>query len=142
MSKDKKIGVIGHVGSGNKMEKLMKLVYEHNDNVMSKDKTKDFQEFIKQDFNVVEDYKESKERTMSNEEMIEAIKSNYPSSNYTMLREALDYSMELLKRDTPMKMIESKEYKGFYDCECHSAYKFKESNFCGYCGKEFDWSDK
>jgi hypothetical protein len=30
---------------------------------MSKDKTKDFQEFIKQDFDVVEDYKASKELT-------------------------------------------------------------------------------
>lgn len=36
---------------------------------------------------------------MTNEEMIEAIKANYPTSNYTMLREALDKSIELLEED-------------------------------------------
>lgn len=36
---------------------------------------------------------------MTNEEMIKAIKSNYPPSNYTMLREALDKSILLLEED-------------------------------------------
>lgn len=36
---------------------------------------------------------------MTNEEMIQAIKSNYPTENYSMLRTALDKSMELLAED-------------------------------------------
>jgi hypothetical protein len=34
----------------------------------------------------------------NNKEAIETIKKNYPSSNYTMLREALDHAIEVLKR--------------------------------------------
>ena len=46
---------------------------------------------------------------------------------------------ELVDKATPMKMVESKDYKGFYDCKCHSAYKLNESNYCGYCGQALKW---
>lgn len=36
---------------------------------------------------------------MTNEEMIDAIKSNYPPENYTRLRQALDKSIELLRQE-------------------------------------------
>ena len=39
---------------------------------------------------------------MTNKEAIETIKANYPDERYTMLREALDMAMELLKAQEPM----------------------------------------
>ena len=33
------------------------------------------------------------------EQHIKAIKSNYPSSNYTILREALDYALDLMEQE-------------------------------------------
>jgi hypothetical protein len=41
---------------------------------------------------------------MTNKEAIETIKANYPDERYTMLREALDMAMELLKAQEPMVM--------------------------------------
>ena len=38
---------------------------------------------------------------MTNEEAINAIKSNYPPENYTILREALDMAIEALKKTNP-----------------------------------------
>ena len=38
---------------------------------------------------------------MTNKEAIETIKANYPNEQYTMLREALDMAMELLKAQEP-----------------------------------------
>ena len=35
---------------------------------------------------------------MTNQEAIETIKANYPPENYSMLREALDMAIELLKK--------------------------------------------
>ena len=41
---------------------------------------------------------------MTNQEAIETIKANYPDERYTMLREALDMAMELLKAQEPRVM--------------------------------------
>ena len=46
---------------------------------------------------------------------------------------------ELVERATPKKL--KKYNKEFYECECGTIYKFKDSNFCGYCGNKFDWSE-
>lgn len=40
---------------------------------------------------------------MDYQEAIEVIKSNYPPENYTMLREALDLSIELLTEKVERK---------------------------------------
>lgn len=42
---------------------------------------------------------------MTNKEMIKSIKSNYPTSNFTMLRESLDKSIELLEREEESQLI-------------------------------------
>jgi len=36
----------------------------------------------------------------TNQEAIEVIKNNWPSENYTMLREALDVAIEALSKET------------------------------------------
>lgn len=42
---------------------------------------------------------------MDNKEAIKAIKSNYPTENYTMLREALDLAIKALEEDDNEFMI-------------------------------------
>lgn len=37
---------------------------------------------------------------MTNEEAIQAIKSNYPPESYSILREALDLAIKLLEEDS------------------------------------------
>ena len=74
-----------------------------------KDKTKDFQEYIKQDFNVVEDYKASKEITPK--EALKIVASGIAILSYDcdrdnsldVLEQALTQLEEYIKRDTPMK---------------------------------------
>ena len=41
---------------------------------------------------------------MTNQEAIETIKANYPPENYSMLREALDMAIALLKEQEPRVM--------------------------------------
>lgn len=71
-------------------------------------------------------------------EAIEAIKSNYPPENYTMLREGLDLAIEALEKQIPKKPIE-------YECPvCKDSvgYKFGESYMmphCENCGQKLDW---
>lgn len=76
------------------------------------------------------------------QEYKETIKNNYPPSNYTMLREALDVSMELLDKATP-KQLEN----DYYCPNCTSRVKeYNPSNdrndYCGQCGQALDWSDE
>jgi len=40
---------------------------------------------------------------MTSQEAIETIKANYPPENYSMLREALDMAIALLKEQEPVK---------------------------------------
>lgn len=42
---------------------------------------------------------------IGNQKAIEAIKSNYPPENYSILREALDLSIVLLEKATPKKCL-------------------------------------
>ena len=46
------------------------------------------------------------------EEAIEAIKANYPPSNYTMLREGLNLAIEILEKQIPKKYSVT-EYETF-----------------------------
>ena len=43
---------------------------------------------------------------LTNQEMIEAIKGNYPPANYTMLRETLDYCVKLLDLEEQGRLLE------------------------------------
>ena len=74
------------------------------------DKTKNFQEFMKQDFNVVEDYKASKEITPK--EALRIINSDWhevTSEQKSEANEKLDEVIteleEYRKRDTSMKVL-------------------------------------
>ena len=73
------------------------------------------------------------------QEAIKAIKSNYPPSNYSMLREALDLAIILLERATPKKP------NWIYDDEplcpyCGEALDGTEEH-CDGCDQRLDWSE-
>lgn len=73
------------------------------------------------------------------QEAIKAIKSNYPPSNYSMLREALDLAIILLERATPKKP------NWIYDDEplcpnCGEVLDGTEEH-CDGCDQRLDWSE-
>ena len=73
------------------------------------------------------------------QKMKSRIKNNYPPSNYSMLREALDISMELLDKATPMKPL--KEH-GYTKCPiCFRIVSEQYNTYCGDCSQAIDWED-
>lgn len=61
---------------------------------------------------------------------IETIKSNYPTSGYYMLCEALDIAIEALEKQLPEKVKMRTEYRDLNDeLICYEG-------FCPNCGKE------
>ena len=87
---------------------------------------------------------------MTYQEAIETIKSNYPPENYTMLRESLDMSMELLKKQIPIAPIR----RDWDPSKCPNCgaelgesledgyYKDWESKKICDCGQKLDWKLK
>ena len=52
---------------------------------------------------------------MTNKEAIEAIEANYPPENYTILREALDMAIAMLKEQEPKQIIRKQGKFGCFD---------------------------
>ena len=76
---------------------------------------------------------------MTNEEAINAIKSNYPSENYTILREALDMAIEALGKQVPKKPIELNCPRCRFNGIDNSWWVF---TYCPECGQAIDWSEE
>ena len=81
-------------------------------------------------------------------EAIETIKSNYPTSGYYMLCEALDIAMEALEKQLPKKLIEHHyEEPGetpYIKYGCGNGCKMqpsRSSKYCNQCGQRIDWSE-
>ena len=75
-------------------------------------------------------------------EAIGTIKSNYPTSGYYMLCEALDIAIEVLEKQLPKKPIEhSAKFAAFYECpSCGSIDEYGQKN-CDNCGQRLDWGE-
>ncbi len=56
---------------------------------------------------------------------------------------ALDYAIELAKRDEAMKVVRT-ENEGFIELQCPECYHDVSSldDFCSSCGQRLDWSDE
>lgn len=76
-------------------------------------------------------------------EVIETIKSNYPTSGYYMLCEALDIAIEALEKKLPKKT--KKLENGDLVCSCGLIIQRKNRRTCLYychnCGQAIDWSE-
>ena len=76
-------------------------------------------------------------------EAIETIKSNYPTSGYYMLCEALDIAMEALEKQLPKKP--KKLGNGDLACSCGLIIQRKNRrtclHYCHNCGQAIDWSE-
>lgn len=64
---------------------------------------------------------------MTNQEAIETIEANYPPENYSMLREALDMAIALLKEKEEQ---EEREYREKHPCEFCQEYLCDGCTYC------------
>lgn len=79
---------------------------------------------------------------------IETIKSNYPTSGYYMLCEALDIAIEALEKQLPKKV---ENWNGQASCprckrlfgnmEDVKMFRDWDSDCCNHCGQRLDWSE-
>lgn len=84
---------------------------------------------------------------MTNEETINAIKHNKPTSGYTTLCEALDIAVSAIEKQIPKKAIN--DGTQFAICpECGASVNKDieqvyngETSYCVCCGQALDWSD-
>lgn len=83
-------------------------------------------------------------------EAIEIIKSNYPTSGYYMLCEALDTAIEALEKQLSKKVIYEASFinNGFTryrmaKCPCCEKWynSIDENNYCTGCGQKLEWSE-
>jgi len=88
---------------------------------------------------------------MTNQEAIETIKANYPPENYSMLREALDIALALLKEQEAVEPYMDFDGHDVWRCgKCgatifhiyHNASDEDAKNyakFCRHCGQAVKW---
>ena len=79
---------------------------------------------------------------MTNQEAIETIKANYPPENYSMLREALDMAIAMLKEQEPVEpriQTSSSGVTWWNVCgNCQTAIN-PNDKYCHECGKPVKW---
>ena len=86
---------------------------------------------------------------MTNQEAIETIEANYPSERYSMLREALNMAIALLKEQEPIEPITSDGddlywQPGDEDYACGACGEELAGSwwvYCPYCGRKVKWDD-
>ena len=85
------------------------------------------------------------------QEAIECIKNNMPSSGYEMLKESLNMAMKALERQNPRKLYyesdgdsDGQPVYDYANCPiCGHGFEYGihdwESNYCPDCGQALDW---
>lgn len=97
--------------------------------------------------------KESEKLIKTNEEAIDCIKKNKPTSGFYMLQESVDMAIKALEKQVAKKP--SFEGDGYdhdgnlvYDtwicpcCEKHYEVDYEEYDYCPSCGQRIDWSEE
>lgn len=81
---------------------------------------------------------------MTNQEAIETIEANYPPEKYSMLREALDMALQLLKEQEAVKPVCKILFDiPYYFCgRCNDMLNMYSTKamFCSKCGHPVKWS--
>ena len=79
---------------------------------------------------------------MTNQEAIETIEANYPPANYSMLREALDMAISLLKEQEPVPVKQREAmHMLFWCCGSCGVAITDGDKFCRNCGREVKWNE-
>ena len=83
---------------------------------------------------------------MTENEAIEVIKSNRPTSGYVLLNEALETAINALGKQIPKKPHKNFEKFSGVWCSCGKylgkGYFVEKPSYCTDCGQKLDWSDK
>ena len=86
---------------------------------------------------------ESEKLIHNEEEAIECLKINKPTTGYMMLQEAVDMAIQALEKQIPKKPYKDNE-NGIYEKEycpiCHRSL-FPNDHHC-ICGQAIDWRDE
>jgi hypothetical protein len=82
------------------------------------------------------------EYNLTPQEAIGVIDKNWPQSNYTMLREALEMAKEALKKQIPEKP-KGNGLKACPNCNTILLHGIFETvgNCCKHCGQKLDWGN-
>ena len=83
---------------------------------------------------------------MEIKEAIEAIKSNKPTSGYTVLCESLDIAVSALEKQIPKKLrVEVDNRHGvrslYYFCPSCNSFRMESRKYCSNCGQSLDWEE-
>ena len=83
---------------------------------------------------------------MTDNEAIEVIKSNRPTSGYVLLNEAIGTAINALGKQIPKKPHKNFEKFSGVWCSCGKylgkGYFVDKPSYCPDCGQKLDWSDK
>ena len=83
---------------------------------------------------------------MTENEAIEVIKSNRPTSGYVLLNEALGTAINALKKQIPKKPHKNFEKFSGVWCSCGKylgkGYFVDKPSYCTDCGQKLDWSEE
>lgn len=81
---------------------------------------------------------------LTNQEAIEILKANYPTSNYSELREAVDMVLTLLQKQEPVKPELRMSRHGFRQwVVCGNCYGKIDGgdDYCRHCGRKVVWNE-
>ena len=83
---------------------------------------------------------------MTENEAIEVIKSNRPTSGYVLLNEAIGTAINALGKQIPKKPHKNFEKFSGVWCSCGKylgkGYFVDKPSYCTDCGQKLDWSDE
>ena len=83
---------------------------------------------------------------MTENEAIEVIKSNRPTSGYVLLNEAIGIAINALEKQIPKKPHKNFEKFSGVWCSCGKyfgkGYFVDKSSYCTDCGQKLDWSNE
>ena len=94
---------------------------------------------------IIEKFRRS-DGEMTENEAIEVIKSNQPTSGYVLFNEALGIAINALRKQIPKKPHKNFEKFSGVWCSCGKyfgkGYFVDKASYCTNCGQKLDWSDK
>ena len=89
---------------------------------------------------------------LNSQEAIKILKANYPTPNYSELREAVDMALALIREQEPMKPIRTPEtIRAEYNCgnctvkvgiKFYDGFWYFKAQYCPACGRKVKWDEQ